>query len=75
MLSARQVGDEIELTVADDGIGIQQVGAAKAPEKRGGDYVAIFVRQLGGSIVPPGSRLRHDRHDTLSAARGAADRR
>ena len=24
----------------------------KAPEKRGSDYVAIFVRQLGGVIVP-----------------------
>jgi len=24
----------------------------KAPEKRGSDYVAIFVRQLGGTIVP-----------------------
>jgi hypothetical protein len=24
----------------------------KAPEKRGGDYVAIFVRQLSGTIVP-----------------------
>ena len=55
VLSARQVGDELELTVADDGIGIQAVGAAKAPEKRGGDYVAIFVRQLGGSIAPPES--------------------
>ncbi len=26
--------------------------AAKIPEKRGSDYVAIFVRQLGGTIVP-----------------------
>jgi hypothetical protein len=25
---------------------------AKIPEKRGSDYVAIFVRQLGGTIVP-----------------------
>ena len=24
----------------------------KSPEKRGSDYVAIFVRQLGGTIVP-----------------------
>jgi hypothetical protein len=24
----------------------------KSPEKRGSDYVAIFVRQLGGMIVP-----------------------
>jgi len=26
--------------------------SAKSPEKRGSDYVAIFVRQLGGTIVP-----------------------
>ena len=26
--------------------------SAKAAEKRGSDYVAIFVRQLGGAIVP-----------------------
>jgi CheY-like chemotaxis protein len=26
--------------------------SAKVPEKRGSDYVAIFVRQLGGTIVP-----------------------
>jgi PAS domain S-box-containing protein len=53
VLSARQVDDEIELCVADDGIGMQKADAAKAPEKRGSDYVAIFVRQLGGTIVRP----------------------
>jgi PAS domain S-box-containing protein len=53
VLSARQIGDELELAIADDGVGIQVVGAAKAPEKRGADYVAIFVRQLGGSIMSP----------------------
>ena len=52
VLSARKVGKDMELAVADDGIGIQKA-ADKAPEKRGGDYVAIFVRQLGGTIVPP----------------------
>jgi PAS domain S-box-containing protein len=52
VLSARQIGDELELTVADDGVGIPEMATAKAPEKRGGDYVAIFVRQLGGSISP-----------------------
>ena len=31
----------------------RKIDAAKSPEKRGGDYVAIFVRQLGGAIVPP----------------------
>jgi two-component sensor histidine kinase len=28
---------------------------AKIPENRGSDYVAIFVRQLGGTILPSGS--------------------
>jgi PAS domain S-box-containing protein len=51
VLSAKQVDDQMELSVADDGIGMQQADVAKAPEKRGGDYVAIFVRQLGGIIV------------------------
>jgi PAS domain S-box-containing protein len=53
VLSAKQVGGDIELVVADDGIGMQETSAAKAPEKRGADYVAIFVRQLGGSIMAP----------------------
>ena len=52
MLCVEQVGDQIELTVADDGVGMKDKGSAKVPEKRGSDYVAIFVRQLGGTIVP-----------------------
>jgi PAS domain S-box-containing protein len=52
VLSAEQVGDQIELTVADDGVGMKDKDSAKTPEKRGADYVAIFVRQLGGTIVP-----------------------
>jgi PAS domain S-box-containing protein len=52
MLSVEQVGDQIELIVADDGVGMKDKGSAKVPEKRGSDYVAIFVRQLGGTIVP-----------------------
>ena len=55
MLCVERVGDQIELTVADDGVGMKDQGAAKVPEKRGSDYVAIFVRQLGGTIVPSGS--------------------
>src|SRR6202140_1914121 len=52
VLSVEQVGDQIELTGADNGVGMKDKDAAKVPEKRGGDYVAIFVRQLGGTIVP-----------------------
>jgi PAS domain S-box-containing protein len=54
-LSVEKIGEEIELIVADDGIGIKDKIAAKLPEKRGSDYVAIFVRQLGGTIVKTSS--------------------
>ena len=56
MLSVEQVGDQIELAVADDGVGMKDKDSAKVPEKRGSDYVAIFVRQLGGTIVPSASK-------------------
>jgi two-component sensor histidine kinase len=56
VLSVERVGDHIELTVADDGMGMKDKDSAKSSEKRGSDYVAIFVRQLGGTIVPSGSR-------------------
>ena len=51
VLSVERIGDEIELTVSDDGIGMKDKVLAKSPEKRGSDYVAIFVRQL----PPPGA--------------------
>ena len=56
-LSVEKVGDQIELIVADDGVGMndKDKDSAKVPEKRGSDYVAIFVRQLGGTIAPSGS--------------------
>ena len=56
VLSAQQVGGQIELTVADNGVGMKDKYAAKAGEKRGGtDYVAAFVRQLGATVAVSGS--------------------
>jgi PAS domain S-box-containing protein len=51
VLRMEQAGNEIVLTVADNGVGIKDQDKAKSPEKRGTDYVAIFVRQLGGIIT------------------------
>jgi signal transduction histidine kinase len=53
LLSVEQIGDGIELVVADDGIGMKDTPAV--PEKRGSDYVAIFVRQLGGTLSRSGA--------------------
>jgi len=55
VLSAEQAGSEIELTVADDGVGMKDKVVAKIPEKRGSDYVSIFVRQLGGTLTRSGT--------------------
>ena len=52
VLSVERVNGQIELAVADDGIGMPERDPATTTEKRGTDYVAIFVRQLGGTIVP-----------------------
>jgi two-component sensor histidine kinase len=52
MLSVQKHGDQIELSVADDGVGKKEDSSAKVLERRGSDYVTIFVRQLGGAIVP-----------------------
>jgi len=54
LLSVEQVADEIELTIADDGVGMADKIVAKLPEKRGSDYVAIFVRQLHGTLSVSG---------------------
>jgi two-component sensor histidine kinase len=55
LLRIERLGGQIELTVADDGAGMRVAAAAKLPETRGSDYLAIFVRQLGGVIVAAGA--------------------
>jgi two-component sensor histidine kinase len=50
LLSVEQIGDQIELVVADNGVGMKSKDPA-LPEKHGSDYVAIFVRQLGGTMA------------------------
>jgi two-component sensor histidine kinase len=51
LLSVKQIGDQIELTVADDGVGMKDKYSAQISEKHGSDYVAIFVRQIGGTVA------------------------
>ncbi len=55
VLSVEKIGTEIELTVADNGVGMKGKDAAEIAEKRGSDYIAIFVRQLGGKLSVSGS--------------------
>jgi two-component sensor histidine kinase len=49
VLSARRIGDQIELDVADNGVGMNAKDLANP--SGGGAYVAIFVRQLRGAIA------------------------
>jgi PAS domain S-box-containing protein len=58
VLSVGHVGDQIELSVADNGVGMKTKNLGGTSERRGSDYVAIFVRQLRGAIVPPKSKGR-----------------
>jgi two-component sensor histidine kinase len=51
LFRAARSGDQIELTVADDGVGMKDGYSARILEKHGSDYVAIFVRQIGGTIA------------------------
>jgi len=55
VLSVEQIGGQIELTVADDGVGVKNEESAKTTKTHGADYVAVFVRQLGGTIAVSGS--------------------
>ena len=55
VLSVREIEGQIELSVADNGVGIVEKAVAKT-EKRGFDYVAIFVRQLGGVVSAPSQK-------------------
>jgi two-component sensor histidine kinase len=45
----------MELTVADNGVGMTMPDQALRSGKHGSDYVAIFVRQLRGAISVAGS--------------------
>lgn len=55
-LAVRRAGNEIELSVTDDGIGIAAPAQGSTPGKHGSDYVAIFVRQLRGALVTSGAQ-------------------
>ncbi len=50
-LSLRRTGGEIELGVADNGMGMKQEDFAKTLGRHGRTYVAIFVRQLSGTLA------------------------
>lgn len=49
-LSIRRTGSDVELGIADDGIGMPAENPANLSGKHGSDYVAIFVRQLQGTL-------------------------
>jgi two-component sensor histidine kinase len=50
-LAVRSTGDEIELVVSDDGIGMTDGNDGRSPGKHGSDYVTIFVSQLEGMLT------------------------
>jgi two-component sensor histidine kinase len=63
VLSARRIGDQIELDVADDGVGMKTKDLANA--SGGGAYVATFVRQLSGTLTV----LESEEHGTTVRTR------
>jgi two-component sensor histidine kinase len=54
-LAVRRIGNEIELSVTDNGIGLPPQRKPGKPGKHGSDYIAIFVRQLGGALQRRGA--------------------
>jgi two-component sensor histidine kinase len=51
VLTVERTGDQIEFTVADNGVGLPDKRSANIADTHGSDYVTIFVRQLGGTIA------------------------
>jgi two-component sensor histidine kinase len=51
LLSVKRIGEQMELTVVDNGTGMKEKYSEQISEKHGSDYVAIFVRQLDGTIA------------------------
>lgn len=54
-LAVRQAGDQIELSVSDDGIGPAAGGQLAKAGKHGSDYLAVFARQLRGVLDRDGA--------------------
>jgi two-component sensor histidine kinase len=50
LLCAKRIGEQMELTVVDNGVGMKDKYSEQFSQKHGSDYVAIFVRQLDGTI-------------------------
>ena len=48
---AKRIDDQMELTVVDNGVGMPPKDPTVGPGRHGSDYVAIFVRQLGGTMA------------------------
>ena len=57
LLSVQRIEDQIELTVADNGVGMKAKYSSQISEKHGSDYVAIFVRQVVGTIAVSSSGI------------------